>query len=80
MMGLTASPVAGLVDLNPSPFGQLAQNKFSGCCDRDLVVSKARAAPGHNQIEKLPVKTGIDRKCLLWMQQSILGICWMSLS
>ena len=67
--------ITSIVELNSSPFCQHTRNILSGCCRRDLLINGIRAAPCHDKIDKLPLKTGVNRECPLRMCQSILGIC-----
>jgi hypothetical protein len=69
-----ASPIAGVVDLNPPPFCQLARDVVPGCRDRDLSIERVWAASRHNQVDGLALETGIDGKCSLWVKQGVLGI------
>jgi len=71
----TAGPVASVIDLNPSPLGQFAWNILPGHRVWDLLIKKVRAAPCNDQVDELPLETGIDGEYPLWVRQSILRVC-----
>ena len=74
----TPGPVTGVVNLDLSPFVQLARNIVSGCRDRDLLMGRVRAASRDDKINELSLETGIDEEYPFWMQQCVLRIFHMS--